>query len=148
MESVGSELIVRLRELFKKMEASRIRLRPILADIAASIDKGFFLDADSEEVNLLLKQILEAQEKFSNIEQTKRAATSGKLELVDKVLSDLEQNSMREEIVQVLSRISTIVLDSQEPKMVESVRKVKLQAERIKNNSIKHILEIAQKDLC
>ncbi|MBR5913600.1 MAG: hypothetical protein IKZ58_04515 [Selenomonadaceae bacterium] len=149
MESVGSELIVRLRELFKKMEASRIRLRPILADIAASIDKGFFLDADSEEVNLLLKQILEAQEKFSNIEQTKRAATSGKLELVDKVLSDLEQNSMREEIVQVLSRISTIVLDSQEPKMVESVRKVKLQAERIKNNSIKtdmvHLSKLAER---
>ena len=149
MESVGSELIVRLRELFQKMEASRIRLRPILADIAASIDKGFFIDADSDEVNALLKQILEAQEKFSSIEQTKRAANSGKLEQIDKSLADLEQNSMREEILQVLSRISTIVLDSNEPKMMESVKKVKLQAEHIKNKAAKidmaHFSKLAER---
>ena len=149
MESVGSELIVRLRELFKKMEASRIRLRPILADIAASIDKGFFIDADSDEVNALLKQILEAQEKFSTIEQTKRAANSGKIEQVDKTLANLEQNSMREEILQVLSKISTIVLDSHEPKMMESVKKVKLQAEHIKNKAVKidmaHFSKLAER---
>ena len=137
MESVDSEIILRLRELFQKMEASRIRLRPILADIAASIDKGFFIDADSEEVNQLLKQILEAQEKFSSVEQTKRAATSGKLEQVDKLLVNLEQNFKREEISQILSKIPTIVLDSQDENMVKSLRKVVLQAEYLKNRAAK-----------
>ena len=106
MESMNSEVIGRLRELFKTMEVSRVRLKPILADIAASIDKGFFIDADSEEVNLLLKQILEAQEKFSTVEQTKRAASLGKMEQVDKALASLEQNSKREELTQVLTKIS------------------------------------------
>ena len=137
MESVDSEIILRLRELFQKMEASRIRLRPILADIAASIDKGFFIDADSEEVNQLLKQILEAQEKFSSVEQTKRAATSGKLEQVDKLLVNLEQNFKREEISQILSKIPTIVLDSQDENMIKSLRKVVLQAEYLKNRAAK-----------
>lgn len=149
MESAGSELIVRLRELFRQMESSRIRLRPILADIAASIDKGFFIDADSDEVNTLLKQILEAQEKFSSVEQTKRAAGLGKVEQVDKALANLEQISRREELFQILSRISTIVLDSDEPKMVESVRKVKLQAEHIKNKAgradISHFSKLAER---
>ena len=141
MESVGSELILRLREIFKSMEASRIRLRPILADIAASIDKGFFIDADSEEVNVLLKQILEAQEKFLTVEQTKRSASSGKIEQIDKALADLEQNSKREEILQTLSRIATIVLDSQDTKMIESLRKVKLQAEYLKGKATKIEIE-------
>ena len=149
MDSAGSELIVRLRELFRQMETSRIRLRPILADIAASIDKGFFIDADSDEVNKLLKQILEAQEKFSTIEQTKRAAALGKVEQVDKALANLEQNSQREELLQILSRISTIILDSEEPKMVESVRKVKLQAEHIRNKAgkadIAHFSKLAER---
>ncbi|MBQ7629832.1 MAG: hypothetical protein IJS81_06420, partial [Selenomonadaceae bacterium] len=141
MESISPEIILRLREIFKTMEASRIRLRPILADIAASIDKGFFIDADSEEVNILLKQILDAQEKFSTVEQTKRAATLGKLEQVDKVLANLEQNSKREEILQTLSRIATITLDSQDPKMIESLRKLKLQAEYLKGRAAKIEIE-------
>ena len=146
MGSVDSEIITHLRELFQKMEASRIRLRPILADIAASIDKGFFIDADSEEVNQLLRQILEAQEKFSSVEQTKRAATSGKLESIDKTLLNLEQNSRREEITQILSKIPTIVLDSQDENMIKSLRKVILQADYLKNKSAKMDAERLDKD--
>ncbi|MBQ9488021.1 MAG: hypothetical protein IJU91_09525, partial [Selenomonadaceae bacterium] len=137
MDGVNSAVITRLREIFTTMEVSRVRLRPILADIAASIDKGFFIDADSEEVNLLLKQILEAQEKFSTVEQTKRAASLGNMEQVEKALATLEQNSKREELTQVLAKISTIILDSTDEKMKQSLRQVQLQAEHLKNKASK-----------
>ena len=135
METLDANFIALLRELFTQMETSRGRLRPILADIAASIEQGFFIDADSEEVNALLKRILDAQEKFLAVEQTRKSANSKKIEQLDKTLSELEQNSKREELVQVLSKILTLVLDSDEPLMVNSLRQVKLQAERLKNTA-------------
>ena len=133
MEALNADVIALLKDLFKNMETSRGRLRPILADIANSIEKGFFIDADSEEVNALLKQILEAQEKFLTVEQTKKAANSKKLEQVSKTLVTLEQNSKREELIQVLAKIGTMVLDSNEQQMIDAIRKIKLQAEHIRN---------------
>ena len=76
MSNLDSESIIKLREIFNQMKDSRRHLRPILADIAASIDKGFFIDAGSEEVTDLLKKILDAQEQFSEVEQIKKAAAT------------------------------------------------------------------------
>ena len=145
METLDANFISLLREVFKQMETSRGRLRPILADIAASIEQGFFIDADSDEVTALLNRILLAQEKFLEIEQTKKAASSKKLEQLDKTLSELEENSKREEIIQVLSKISTLILDSDESLMINSVRQIKLQAERLKNTASKTSAEIFYK---
>ena len=71
MENLNADSISELRELFDEMKLSRRQLQPILSDIASSIDKGFFIDAGSEEVTSLLRQILDAQEQFSEVEQIK-----------------------------------------------------------------------------
>ncbi len=144
MDSLSSEMIEQLRGLFGQMVESRRHLRPILSDIAASIDKGFFIDADSEEVTQLLKKILEVQEQLSGVEQLKRAANSKKLEQVDKSLGLLEQNCKRDEINSTLARISTLVVDSDDQAILDAVMKVKMQAEHLRNKSGK--LEPAQFD--
>lgn len=142
MDNLSPDMIARLRDLFGQMTDSRRQLRPILADIAASIDKGFFIDADSDEVNRLLKQILDAQEQLSAVEQLKRVAASKKLEQVDKSLDVLEQNCKRDAINSTLARIETLEVDSDDQAILDAVKKVKLQAEHIRNKSGK--LDAAQ----
>ena len=137
MSSIDSELITSLRELFKKMGESRAKLRPILVDITASIEEGIFIDSYLEEVNLLLKEILDAQENFLKNEHTRRAATSKKLEQVDSALITLEQNYRREEFSKLLTKISTLILDSQDERMIQSVKLVKREAEYLKGKIAK-----------
>lgn len=137
MENLSPADIGTLRNLFGQMNTSRRQLRPILADIANSIDKGFFIDADSEEVNNLLKQILEIQEKFASVEQLKRAVNSKNLEQVDKGIVALEQNSKRDELNLTLARIEDLVVDSDDPAIIDAVKKVKLQVERLRNKALK-----------
>ncbi len=137
MDNLSSEMIDQLRGLFGQMIESRRHLRPILSEIAASIDKGFFIDADSEEVNFLLKKILEVQEKLAGVEQLKRAANSRKLEQIDKSLSVLEQNCKRDEINSTLARISTLVVDSEDQAILDAVTRVKKQAEHLRNRADK-----------
>ena len=55
MENLSPETIDKLRSLFGQMYDSRRQLKPILTSIAHSIDQGFFIDADSEEVHQLLE---------------------------------------------------------------------------------------------
>ncbi len=135
MDNLSSDSISRLRELFGLMVNSRRHLRPILADIAASIDKGIFIDADSEEVNRLLRQILGIQEQFAAVEQLKKATASKKIEQVEKNLAVLEQNCQRNELNKTLAKIETLVVDSEEPEILDAVKKVKLQAEHLRNKS-------------
>lgn len=135
MENVNVEAVERLRTAFNEMTESRRHLRPILSDIATSIDKGFFLDAGSEEVTILLKKILEAQEQFSEVEQVKRAANSKKVEPVEKAISGLEQNIKRDELNDILLKISTLEVDSDNAEILDAVKKVKLQAEHIRHKS-------------
>ncbi len=137
MENLSPDMIVRLRILFGQMNTSRRHLRPILSDIANSIDKGFFIDADSDEVHQLLKQILEIQQKLSCVEQLKKAVSLRQMEAVDNSISQLEQNSKREEINATLARIETLTVDSRDPAIIDAVKKVKLQAEHIRNKSAK-----------
>ena len=137
MENLSPAAIGMLRNLFGQMNTSRRQLQPILADIANSIDKGFFIDADSAEVNNLLKQILEIQEKFASVEQLKRAVNSKSLEQVDKSIVALEQNSKRDELNLTLARIEDLVVDSEDPAIIDAVKKVKLQVERLRNKSLK-----------
>ena len=106
MDNLNSDAIDRLRELFRQMNDSRWQLQPILREIVSSIEKGMFLDADSEEVHQLLRQILGAQEEFFSVEQLKAAASSRKLEVLDKRLITLEQNCKLEKITEVLERIA------------------------------------------
>ena len=135
MENLNSETIDKLRILFGQMNDSRRQLRPILAGIADSIDKGFFIDADSDEVHQLLKRILDAQQQLSAVEQLKKSAVTKKLELIDKNLSLLKQNSQRDKINSTLARIETLTVDSDDPAIIDAVKKVKLQAEHLKNKS-------------
>lgn len=135
MENLNPETIVRLRNLFGQMIHSRRQLRPILSDIAESIDKGFFIDADSEEVHQILKQILEIQQKLSSVEQLKKSVATKQLEPIDKSIALLEQNSKRDEINSTLARIETLVVDSEDKAIIDAVKKVKLQAEHIRIKS-------------
>ncbi len=135
MENLSLEVLDNLRNLFLQMNNSRRQLRPILADIANSIEQGFFIDADSEEVHQLLKKILDAQQQLSAVEQLKKSVATKKLEQIDKNLSQLKQNSKREEINSTLTRIETLVVDSDEPAICDAVKKVKLQAEHLRNKS-------------
>ena len=137
MENLSPTAISKLREVFNQMTDSRRHLRPILIDIASSIDKGFFIDAGSEEVTELLKKILEAQEQFSEIEQVRRAANTRRLDQVDKTISTLEQNCKRDELASTLEKIFTLEVDSEEQSILDAVKKVKLQAEHIKHKSNK-----------
>lgn len=135
MENSNVEAVERLRAAFNEMTESRRHLRPILSDIATSIDKGFFLDAGSEEVTILLKKILEAQEQFSEVEQVRRAANSKKVEQVEKAISGLEQNIKRDELNDVLMKIATLEVDSDNAEILDAVKKVKLQAEHIRHKA-------------
>ena len=135
MENLSPDTIANLRSLFGQMNNSRRHLRPILSDIANSIDKGFFIDADSDEVHQLLKQILEIQQKLSSVEQLKKSVNLRQIEAVDKSIALLEQNSKRDEINATLARIETLVVDSDDPAIINAVKKVKLQAEHIRNKS-------------
>lgn len=137
MEGLKSAAINQLREFFDLMVTSRRRLRPILSDIAAAIDREYFIDADSEEVHSLLKQILRVQEALSYVEPLKKAVNSKKLELIDKGLIGLEQSSRREEYTRILATIDTLVVESDNPAIIDAVRKVKLQAMHIRNKSNK-----------
>ena len=137
MSNVDSELITSLRELFKKMGESRAKLRPILVDMTSSIEEGIFIDSYLGEVNTLLETILDAQENFLKNEHTKRAASSRRLEQVDGALVTLEQNYRREEFSQLLTKISTLVLDSQDEKMIQSVKIVKREADYLKSKIAK-----------
>ncbi|MBQ7476840.1 MAG: hypothetical protein IJT06_05545 [Selenomonadaceae bacterium] len=137
MSSIDSELITNLRELFKKMGESRAKLRPILVDMTSSIEEGIFIDSYLEEVTALLETILDAQENFLKNEHTKRAASSRRLEQVDGALVTLEQNYRREEFSRLLTKISALVLDSQDEKMIQSVKLVKREAEYLKSKIAK-----------
>ena len=137
MNNLTPDSIVKLRNLFGLMNHSRRQLRPILSDIADSIDKGFFIDADSEEVHQLLTQILEVQQQLSTVEQLKKSAATKKLESIDKAISLLEQNSKRDEINCTLEKLETLVVDSEDPAIIAAVRKVKLQVEHIRVKSAK-----------
>ncbi len=137
MNNLNPDTIAGLRNLFGQMNNSRRHLRPILADIADSIDKGFFIDADSDEVHQLLKQILEIQQQLSSVEQLKKSVATKKLESVDKSIALLEQNSKRDEINSTLARIETLIVDSEDPAIIDAVKRVKLQVEHIRNKSVK-----------
>ena len=137
MENLNSESIVRLRSLFTQMNISRRQLRPILFDIAEAIDKGFFIDADSEEVNQLLQKILNSQKELAACEQIKKSVITKKIEQIDRNILQLEQNSVREEINSILTEIGTLVVDSDEPAIIDAVRKVKLQAEHLRGKASK-----------
>lgn len=149
MEKSNVEAVERLRTAFNEMTESRRHLRPILSDIATSIDKGFFLDAGSEEVTILLKKILEAQEQFSEVEHVRRAATSKKVEQVEKAISGLEQNIKRDELNDILAKIATLEVDSDNADILEAVKKVKLQADHIRRKAskmdVKHFSKTAEK---
>ena len=144
MENLSLEAIDKLRSLFGQMYDSRRQLRPILISIAQSIDQGFFIDADSEEVNQLLVKILDAQQQLLSVEQLKKSTVTKKLELIDRNISQLKQNSKRDEINAVLSKMETLVVDSEDPAICDAVKRVKLQAEHLRNKSAK--LESAQFD--
>lgn len=145
MDNSNFESIEDLREIFDEMTQSRRHLRPILSDIATSIDKGFFIDAGSEEVNELLKKILEAQEYFFEVEQLKRAASSKKVEQVEKAISNLEQNLKRDELNNMLARIATLEVDSEEATVIDAVKKVKLQADHLRHKSGKMDINYLEK---
>ncbi len=137
MNNLDSESIIKLREIFNQMKDSRRQLRPILADIASSIDKGFFIDAGSEEVTNLLRQILDAQEKFSEVEQLKKVANAKRLDQLDKTISSLEQNSKRDDVIQTLNKLETMEVDSDDAAILDAVKKVQLQAEHIRHKANK-----------
>ena len=137
MSNLDSESILQLREIFNQMKDSRRHLRPILADIASSIDKGIFIDAGSEEVTNLLRQILDAQEQFSEVEQVKKAANTKRLDQLDKTISTLEQNSKRNEIVSTLEKLATLEVNSDNAAFLDAVKKIQLQAEHIVKKSDK-----------
>ena len=137
MENENVYPIERLREMFNQMTNSRQKLRPILAEIADAIDKGFFVDADSEEVHSLLTKILDVQTVFSENESLKKAASSRKLEQINKSLTTLEQNSKRDALNETLERFNTLVLDSDDAAMNDAVKKVKLQVEHLRSKSFK-----------
>ena len=137
MDNLSQYELSSLRLLFGEMTDSRRNLRPILAEIVNALDKGFFVDADSEEVNNLLKKILALQETFSGVEQIKRAVNSKQLEQIDKTLETLEQNSKRDELNETLSRIETLEVDSNDTAIIDAVKRVKLQAEHIRLKSAK-----------
>ena len=146
MENANFDTVEMLRAAFDQMKESRRHLRPILSDIAASIDKGFFIDAGSEEVNELLKKILEAQEQFLEVEQVKRAAVSKKIDQVDKAISNLEQNLKRDELNDVLIRIATLEVDSDNADIIDAVKKVKLQADHLRHKSGKMDINYFEKN--
>jgi len=137
MNKLDSESILELREIFNQMKDSRRHLRPILTDIASSIDKGIFIDAGSEEVTNLLKQILDAQEQFSTVEQVKKAANTKRLDQLEKTISTLEQNSKRNEIISTLEKLKTLELNSDNAAFLDAVKKIQLQAEYIVRKSDK-----------
>ena len=137
MDNLSPYELSSLRLLFGEMTDSRRNLRPILAEIVNALDKGFFVDADSEDVNNLLKKILALQEHFASVEQIKRAVSSKNLEQIDKTLETLEQNSKRDELNETLSRIEKLEVDSNDPAIIEAVKRVKLQAEHIRIKSAK-----------
>ena len=137
MNKLDSESILQLREIFNQMKDSRRHLRPILTDIASAIDKGIFIDAGSEEVTNLLKQILDAQEQFSEVEQVKKAANTKRLDQLDKTISTLEQNSKRNEIISTLEKLKTLELNSDNAAFSDAVKKIQLQVEHIVRKSDK-----------
>lgn len=135
MENLSPEAIAKLRDVFNEMKISRRHLRPILMDIAASIEKGLFIDAGSEEVTELLEKILQAQEQFSEVEQIKRAVNSRNLDQVEKSISSLEQNCRRDEIYSTLEKIATLEVDSEDQGVLDALKKVKNQADHIKRRA-------------
>ena len=146
MDNSNFDTVELLRTAFNQMTESRRHLRPILSDIAASIDKGFFIDAGSEEVNELLKKILEAQEQFLEVEQVKRAATTKKIEQVEKAISNLEQNLKRDGLNDTLLRITTLEVDSDDADIIDAVKKVKLQADHLRHKSGKMDINYFEKN--
>ena len=141
MDNLNFETIERLRSLFRQMSDSRRLLRPIIADIANSLERGFFIDNHAEEINLRLKQILDIQVKLSYVESIRKAVNSKKIDQVEQSINFLEQNYKRDKINATLARIEMLVVDSDDPAIIESVKKVKLQSEYLRNKSAKMELE-------
>lgn len=135
MENLSPENIDKLRNIFGQMTNSRRQLRPILSGIANALNDGFFLDADSEEVHSLLEKIIDAQQQLSAVEQLKKSVATKKLDAIDKNISQLKQNSKLAEITATLSRIETLVVDSEDAAILDAVKKVKLQAEHLKSKA-------------
>ena len=151
MENLNSATLKNLREVFNQMKDSRRHLRPILSEIASSIDKGFFIDAGSEEVNFLLRQILDAQEQFLQVEQIKKSAATKRIDQLEKSIFTLEQNSQRDEIIQSLEKIATLEINSTDLAILDAVKKVQLQADYIKHKASKwdtqHFIKEAERFL-
>lgn len=135
MGILSSDEISRLREIFEEMANSRRQLRPILEEISEAIDKGFFLDADSEEVRQLLEQILEAQGKFFSVEQLRPAAVSQKLNLLDSAISKLEQDCQFQKAAEVLEKIATLAVKSDAPAILEAIDKIKANAANLQSTA-------------
>lgn len=149
MENLNSDALEKLRKLFEQMNDSRWQLKPILTEIASSIEKGMFIDADSDEVHQLLKQILDAQQEFFSVEQLKAAASSKKLDVLDKRLITLEQNCKLEKITKILERISTLTVDSESPNIIDAVKKIQDKAEELRSKAgstePNHLASLAKK---
>ena len=135
MENLNPNALEKLRKLFQQMNDSRWQLKPILSEIASSIEKGLFIDADSEEVHQLLKKILGAQQEFFSVEQLKAAASSKKLDVLDKRLITLEQTCKLEQITKILERFSALAVDSESPNILDAVKKVQDKAEELKSKA-------------
>lgn len=127
----------KLREMFDKMTDLRRRLRPTLSDAVNSLDKGLLIETDPEIISEDLKNILLIQEKFSEEENFKKAVRSKSVEQIENVLSELEQDRKRIELNEILALIETLEVDSEDSAVVDAVKKVRLQAEHLRNRSAK-----------
>lgn len=125
------ETIQIIKKMFSEMCSSRRQLKPILNEILRAIDNNVFIDANSDEVKDLLEEILQMQDKLSQVDELQTATKTKKLSVIDDTIKEIDRKYIINEIKIVLSRFKDLVCDSDDENELEVAKKLKRQAQKL-----------------
>ena len=120
-----------IKDLFSEMCNSRRQLKPILSEIVRAIDNNVFIDADSEEVKELLEEILDMQDKLSQVDELKSAISTKKLAAIDDAIREIDRTYLISELKMVLAKFKNLVCDSEDENEIDAAKKLKRQAHKL-----------------
>ena len=125
------EAISIIKDIFSEMCSSRRQLKPILNEIIRAIDNNVFIDADSEEVKDLLEEILEMQDRLSQVDGLKHAVSTKKLAAIDDAIKEIDRTYLVNELKVVLARFKNLACSSEDENEIDAAKKLRRQAYKL-----------------
>ena len=132
LNSIDKEdTILIIKDLFSKMCSSRRQLKPILSEIIRAIDNNVFIDANSDEVKELLEEILEMQDRLSQVDEIHQAISTKNLASIDEAIREIDQKCLINDLKSVLTKFKTLVCNSEDENELDAAKKLKRQAHKL-----------------